>query len=301
VRVNRRESPLETFTGLFEQEGVAIQDNAMTFIPAIHPPAGQGRPAVWFIFDKNRLLVKSENGTCSLPDSALIAASGLEPVPGLFLGVLGEHLCYAAGLRPDDAVPASCEWMDLRGLPGAIGEDLFWIAGRANHLLDWDRSHRFCGQCGHPTEDKSDERAKRCPACGLVNYPRLSPAVIVAVVKGDRILLARNKRFRGRFYSVLAGFVEPGETLEQCVQREIHEEVGLSVKNIRYFGSQPWPFPNSLMVGFVADYAGGSIVVDNSELMEAGWFAADALPNLPLKISIARRLIDWFVSTRNVP
>jgi NAD+ diphosphatase len=191
--------------------------------------------------------------------------------------------------------------MDLRGLLGAIGEELFWIAGRANHLMDWERSHRFCGQCGHPTENKSDERAKRCPACGRVNYPRVSPAVIVAVINGDRILLARNKRFRGPFYSVLAGFVEPGETLEQCVEREIHEEVGLSVKNIRYFGSQPWPFPNSLMVGFIADYAGGSIIVDNSELMEAGWFSADSLPNLPSKISIARRLIDWFASTQNDP
>ena len=250
------------------------------------------------MFNKNKLLVHSGNGSCSLPDAARLAADGLKPVHSLFLGILGEQFCYAAELGPDQTVPASWEWMDLRGLAGAVGEELFWIAGRANHLLDWDRSHRFCGQCGHPTQDKSDERAKRCPACGLVNYPRLSPAVIVAVIKGDRILLARNKRFRGPFYSVLAGFVEPGETLEQCVQREIHEEVGLSVKNIRYFGSQPWPFPNSLMVGFVADYADGEITVDNSELMEAGWFAAEALPNLPLKISIARRLIDWFVNTR---
>ena len=273
----------------------------MTFIPAVHPPADHDRPALWFIFNKNKLLVKSGNGTCSLPDAVQLDADGLKPVHSLFLGGLGKQLCYAAELEPDLTVPASWEWMDLRGLAGAVGEELFWIAGRANHLLDWDRSHRFCGQCGHPTEDKSDERAKRCQACGLVNYPRLSPAVIVAVIKGDRILLARNRRFRGPFYSVLAGFVEPGETLEQCVQREIHEEVGLSVKNIRYFGSQPWPFPNSLMVGFVADYAGGEITVDNSELMEAGWFAAEALPNLPLKISIARRLIDWFVNTRKDP
>lgn len=273
----------------------------MAFIPAFHPPSGEGRPILWFIFDNNRLLVKSEAGTCSLPDGAEIAAFGADPEPGLFLGYFREYLCYAAALKADDGVPASWEWMDLRRLPGTIGEELFWIAGRANHLLDWDRSHRFCGRCGHPTEDKSDERAKQCPACGLVNYPRLSPAVIMAVVKGDRILLARNKRFRSPFYSVLAGFVEPGETLEQCVQREVHEEVGLRVKNIRYFGSQPWPFPNSLMVGFIADYAGGYITVDKSELMEAGWFSADALPMLPLKISIARQLIDWFARSQNTP
>jgi NAD+ diphosphatase len=271
----------------------------MSFIPAIHPPAGRSQPILWFIFDQNRLLVKSEDGICALPDAAQIASIGLKPATRLFLGFMENHLCYAGELRPDDPLPNEWEWMDLRGLLGAIGEELFWVAGRANHLLDWDRSHRFCGQCGRPTEDKSDERAKICPACGLVNYPRLSPAIIVAVIKGDRILLARNKRFRSPFYSVLAGYVEPGETLEQCVQREIQEEVGLRVKNIRYFGSQPWPFPNSLMVGFVADYAGGKIIIDKSELMEADWFGAESLPNLPSKISIARQLIDWFVRTRD--
>jgi NAD+ diphosphatase len=273
----------------------------MPFIPAIHPPADPSRPILWFIFEKSRLLVKSGNGICALPDAAQVADTGLEPATKLFLGFLGDHLCYAGAMRPDEPLPDEWEWMDLRALLGAIGEELFWIAGRANHLLDWDRSHRFCGRCGRPTEDKSDERAKICPACGWVNYPRLSPAIIVAVIKDDRILLARNKRFRAPFYSVLAGYVEPGETLEQCVQREVYEEVGLRVKNIRYFGSQPWPFPNSLMVGFVADYAGGQITVDQSELMEAGWFAAESLPDLPSKISIAWQLIDWFVKTRNDP
>lgn len=272
--------------------------DAMTFIPAIQAPAGQGRPTLWFIFDKTKLLVKSEHGVCSLPDAGYIKASGLKPIRKLFFGLLDDQLCYAARLSPDDPLPPSCEWMDLRGLLGAIGEELFWIAGRANHLLDWDQAHRFCGRCSHPMEDNSEERAKQCPGCGLVNYPRLSPAVIVAIIKGDQILLARNKRFRAPFYSVLAGFVEPGETLEQCVQREIHEEVGLSVKNIRYFGSQPWPFPNSLMVGFVADYADGIIAVDSSEIMEAAWFSAQSLPALPFRISIAWQLIDWFAKTR---
>jgi NAD+ diphosphatase len=273
----------------------------MAFIPAFHPPAGEGHPTLWFIFNNNKLLVRSEGGICSLPGAAEISALRPDPESGIFLGHLAEHLCFAAALKTGDAVPASCEWMDLRGLPGSIGDELFWIAGRANHILDWDRSHRFCGGCGTPTEDKANERAKLCPACGRVNYPRLSPAVIMAVIKDDRILLARNKRFRAPFYSVLAGYVEPGETLEQCVRREIDEEVGLRVRNIRYFGSQPWPFPNSLMVGFIADYAGGTITVDPTELMEADWFSADALPNLPLKVSIARQLIDWFVDSRKAP
>jgi NAD+ diphosphatase len=273
----------------------------MTFIPAIHPPAVEGRPALWFIFNNHRLLIRSDEGVGALPDAAEVSPLGPDPATGIFLGFLDQRPCYTAASEKDDALPASCQWMDLRGLPGSIGEELFWIAGRANHLLDWDRSHRFCGRCGHPTEDKADERAKQCPACGLINYPRLSPAVIMAVIRGDRILLARNRRFRAPFYSVLAGYVEPGETLEQCVRREIHEEVGLSVGNIRYFGSQPWPFPNSLMVGFIADYAGGTITVDQTELTEAHWFSADALPNLPLKVSIARQLIDWFVESRKAP
>jgi NAD+ diphosphatase len=131
----------------------------------------------------------------------------------------------------------------------------------------------------------------------LVNYPRLSPAIIVAVLKNKQVLLARNKRFKLPFYSVLAGFVEPGETIEECVQREIREEVGITVKNIRYFGSQPWPFPNSLMIAFVADYADGEITIDGSEIIDAAWFSKDDLPQIPPTISIARQLIDWFVDT----
>jgi NAD+ diphosphatase len=137
-----------------------------------------------------------------------------------------------------------------------------------------------------------------CPQCGLINYPRLSPAVIVAVLKNNKILLGRNKRFKLPFYSVLAGFVEPGETLEQCVKREIHEEVGITVKNIRYFGSQPWPFPDSLMIAFTADYAGGDIHLDGSEIIDAAWFGKDNLPQIPPRISIARQLIEWFIQNQ---
>jgi len=268
----------------------------MTFMPAIHPPEGSDLPILWFIFEKNKMLVNSDNGACTLPQSDHIGGNGIRPVRKIFLGSLEDRVCYAATLKPGDPLPPSYKWMDLRGLLGSIGEETFWIAGRANHLLDWDQSHRFCGRCGQPMQDKTDERAKYCPACGLVNYPRLSPAIITALLKEDQILLARNKRFRAPFFSVLAGFVEPGETLEECVRREIREEVGLEVRNIRYFGSQPWPFPNSLMVGFVADYAGGSITVDDSELLEAHWFTAQSLPMLPFRISIARQLIDWFVA-----
>lgn len=271
----------------------------MQFSPGFTPPAHDERSSLWFVFEKNRILIHCENGEFVVPDAGAIQIHGLRPSRRIFLGSLGVRPCYAAELDPATAPPAPFAWMDLRLLLDKVSEELFWIAGLANHLLDWDRSHRFCGRCGESTEDKPDERAKRCPACGLVNYPRLSPAVIVAVIRDDTILLARNKRFKGPFYSVLAGFVEPGETLEACVRREVEEEVGIAVQNIRYFGSQPWPFPNSLMVGFVADYAGGQIRVDNAELLEADWFAARSLPEIPSRVSIARQLIDWFVKSRS--
>jgi len=177
---------------------------------------------------------------------------------------------------------------------------MFSLAGRAIQVVTWDRTHQFCGQCGTPTESLADERAKRCPACGLISYPRLSPAIIIAVVRhtgeGQRLLLARNHRFAPGRFSVVAGYVEPGETLEECAGREVCEEVGIQIKDIRYFGSQPWPFPNSLMIGFTAEYAGGEIRLEEKEIAEAGWFAADSLPGMPPKMSIARRLIDWFAA-----
>ena len=203
-------------------------------------------------------------------------------------------LAIAGALDKGSLSDADFELKNLRTLFGQIPDDFIWIAGRANQVLYWHLNHRYCGKCGQETEDKKDERAKICPSCQNINYPRLSPAVIVAVVKDNKILLGRNNRFKGPFYSVLAGFVEPGETLEECVQREIKEEVGITVTNIRYFGSQPWPFPDSLMIGFTADYAGGEIMVDGSELVEAEWFSKNNLPKIPPKISIARQLIDWF-------
>jgi NAD+ diphosphatase len=270
----------------------------MPFIAGLTPPDHVKQPIQWFIFDKSKLLVKSDQGGYCLPDADTLGQNGFQPALKLYLGSLQDRPCYAARLKPHDPLPVDCEWLDLRALAGMISDELFWIAGRANHLLDWDQTHRYCGRCGGPTKDKSDERAKICPDCNLVNYPRLSPAVIVAVIREDQILLARNKHFRAPFHSVLAGFVEPGETLEQCVRREIKEEVGLEVRNIRYFGSQPWPFPNSLMVGFVADHAAGEIAIDRKEIIEAGWFSADALPRTPSGISIASRLIGWFAASR---
>ncbi len=270
----------------------------MPFKPDFKLPATESPQALWFVFQKDRLLLKTNNNGCLIPCSRDLAQFNLFPIRKQYLGAMDGLPCYAAEMPEAAALADGLILQGLRETFDRLEEELIWIAGRANQLVDWSRNHQFCGQCGHPTEDRTEERAKICPACGLTNYPRLSPAVIVAVVKGDRLLLASNKRFKPGFYSVLAGFVEPGENLEECVAREIREEVGISVKNIRYFGSQPWPFPNSLMVAFVADYAGGQIRIDPSEIVDAAWFAAENLPYIPPRITIARHLIDWFVNRK---
>jgi NAD+ diphosphatase len=183
----------------------------------------------------------------------------------------------------------------LRLLYGLLEEDAFKVALRAMHLVEWDRTSRFCGRCGARTEPRGEERAKQCTGCGTLIFPRISPAVIVLIERGDQVLLARAARFPESLYSVLAGFVEPGESLEETVHREIEEETGILVKDVRYFGSQPWPFPDSLMVGFTARYKSGEIRVDGKEILDARWFSVDDLPQIPGRVSIARKLIDRFI------
>ena len=266
----------------------------MIFKPDFKPTRNQTGPALWFIFDKGYLLTKNNADRFRIPDAIDLEALQISPSHRLYLGSLDGQPCYAGALEPGSSFDANFKLTNLRMLFGLIPDTLIWIAGRGNQLLYWHLNHRYCGRCGQEIEDKTDERAKICPRCQHINYPRLSPAVIVAIVKDNRILLARNRHYKGAFYSVLAGFVEPGESLEECVKREIKEAVGITVKNIRYFGSQPWPFPDSLMIAFVSDYASGEIVVDGSEIIEAAWFSKYELPQIPPKISIARQLIDWF-------
>jgi len=221
---------------------------------------------------------------------------GLTVVRQQFLGHLGDHPCYAAELAENLSLPPGGLALEgLRQVYGRLDEDLFWLAARAIQIMDWDRTHQFCSRCGTPTVQRETERSKECPQCGQIHFPRLAPAVIVAVERGNQLLMARSRHFAPGMFSVLAGFVEPGETLEEAVAREVKEESGLLIKDIRYFGSQPWPFPHSLMIGFTAQYAGGEITLADSELEAAGWYPADQLPPQPGKISIARKLIDAFV------
>jgi NAD+ diphosphatase len=184
----------------------------------------------------------------------------------------------------------------LRLLAAAVDERLFGLVGRAMHTCDWLTTGRFCGRCGTATKRHEKERALVCPSCALHTYPRISPAIITLVRKGDLALLASNAKFSGAFYSTLAGFADIGESLEETLVREVREEVGIVVRDVRYFGSQPWPFPNSLMIAFTAHWESGEIAVDPAELSDAKWFRADELPMIPPPLTIARRLIDAWIT-----
>lgn len=209
-----------------------------------------------------------------------------------YLGLLGLAPCIAVNLADDAIEPAGMRYVGLRTLFFKIPEPLLALAARAFQIVDWDRTHRFCGRCGTPTQDKAGERAKECPACRYVAYPRVSPAMMALVTRGREMLLARSHRFPTGMYSALAGFVEPGETIEDCVRREVKEEVGVDVGALSYFASQSWSFPHSLMIAYTAEYAGGDLVPDGEEIADVRWFPADALPDMPPSLSIARRLID---------
>lgn len=266
------------------------------FAPAVKAEHMDKAKAYWFIFHKTKMLLKDENGRIGIPLAHTAEELGVSPVRKHYLGKLHEKPCYAVETEADFGAVAGLffreHFMTYRDLP----EDLFFLAGQASQILKWDQEHQYCGRCGAKTAAMDGERAKKCPVCGLTNYPELKPAVIVAVLKGHQILLNRSTHYRIKdMYSINAGFVEPGETLEECLRREVMEEVGVSVKNIRYFGSRSWPFPNSLMAGFIADYAQGEITVDNEEIIEAGWFDLNNLPKMPSGVSIAKKIIDWCV------
>ncbi len=252
-------------------------------------------PGFWFIFDKDMLLVEKKNNKISIPYFENIDNLDLDATSSIYLGRLDSYPCFAALQNGSGAYPENFSFEVLRPLFRNLDDELFWLAARAYHLVNWDQKSRYCGQCGKGTQLLKTEHAKACPECGLVVYPKISPAIIVAITKGEKILLARGNRFTSKFYSILAGFVEPGENLEECVKREVLEEVGIRVDNIRYFGSQPWPFPDSLMLGFTAEYAGGELKPDPSEILTVDWFSADNLPEIPGPLSIARRLIDNFI------
>jgi NAD+ diphosphatase len=249
--------------------------------------------AYWFVFNSDKILINTKNKT--IPFSKDLAEFNLTIIRKIYLGNLQDQPCYAAEVKNGN-YPPDWSFMDLRSVYFDLEEDIYLLAGRAIQIINWDKNHQFCGKCGTPTETMDEEMAKFCPECGFTSFTRLSPAVITAIIKEGKLLMAKHTYHRSNRYGLIAGFVEAGETLEEAVQRETMEEVGLKVKNIEYFGSQPWPYPHSLMIGFTAEYESGDIEVDGEEIAHAKWFDVDDLPEIPSRISIAGELIDWFVN-----
>lgn len=267
------------------------------FQPGIDPPSESG-DSLWFAFRRGDLLVAGDSANSHLP-RATAPDFPADPVRRQFLGWLDGTPCWSAELPDDAPDPEDGAYVGLRDLWGRL-DDVTWVlAGRAAQIVAWERDHQFCGRCGRPTDPVAGERARRCPDCHLLSYPRISPAVITLIERDNTILLARGVAFPAGRYGIIAGFVEPGETFEEAVHREVKEEVGIELAEVRYFASQPWPFPHGIMVGFTARWAAGELAPDPSEIADAGWFAIDSLPNIPPKLSIARRLIDDWAKRRH--
>jgi len=265
------------------------------YLPHFAPPAERSSTALWFAFHQGRVMVRMTDSvptvlTCMHPNQ-----HGLEISQEHYLGTYGGDHCYAAELAEEQIaqlVPEGHALLGLRDLLGHMDDTLAGLSGRAFQILEWNRNHRYCGRCGGETVPRDNERARTCPSCNRTSYPPVAPAIMILITHGRKLLLARKVGWGNARYSALAGFVEPGETLESTVIRETREEVGVEIKDIRYFGSQPWPFPNNLMIAFTAEYAGGDVTPDGVEIEEAAFFDADELPNLPPGISISRRMIN---------
>lgn len=242
---------------------------------------GAAQPDIWFIWEGSKLL--------QIDGQFPVTPAGIALTGQHFAGMADGRRCRSAELVGPP--PVGSQWIGMRDALALMDQASQQALSRARQLHLFEHEHRFCGSCATPLTDNGHDSGKRCPSCGALYYPRLSPAMMALVVRGREILLARSPRFAEGVYSALAGFVEPGETLEQCVHREVMEEVGVHVSNLRYVGSQSWAFPHSLMLAFIADYAGGDIVPQEDEIADARWFDIDRLPPLPSRASIAWRLI----------
>jgi NAD+ diphosphatase len=260
------------------------------FEPGFVLPTELSADVLCFVWREDKLLVRDGDPPTlpTLADATRLGVTGTEH----YLGRLDSLDCVAVRVAADVPEPAGWKWSGLRALFLRLPDPLIAVAGRGFQVVEWDRSHQYCGRCGTRTHDRAKERSKECPGCGHVVFPRVSPAMMVLVTRGRELLLARANRFPNAMYSALAGFVESGESIEDCIHREVREEVGIEVAGLRYFASQSWAFPHSLMIAYNAEYAGGEMRPCDDEIADAKWFTLDALPQLPSPVSISRKLID---------
>lgn len=249
----------------------------------------------WFIFQNDSLLLLKKDDT--LPSETDFSSMTTCFLRHFNLGSFDDKAFHCAEIAPEAPLSNAYHAVPLRQALSLFGSDGYSLVIRAYSIINWDKNHQFCSRCGSGTVHQAKAFDRQCAACGLHFYPRISPSIIVLIKRDNRLLMARGPHFQPGVYSLIAGFVDTGETVEEAVHREVKEEVGLTIKNLSYFGSQPWPFPDSLMLAFTADYAAGEIVMDPIEIEDAGWYTHDNLPGLPsTALSIAMQLIEDFVS-----
>lgn len=270
-------------------------DDYMSFISDSKFPDNNREEDLWFVFQDKMILVKEEMGKVIVPTFKDV----VELIDGLeikyHLGKLKGIDCFCGEVNSCVKVSGKLKFTALRQASAIINEDIVPICGRASQIIHFHKTNKYCGVCGSENEFTNNEFSMKCKKCGYVTYPQVCPAIIVGITKGDKILLANNRNFPKGLHSNIAGFLDVNEILEECVKREILEEVNIKVKNIKYFASQPWPYPNSIMIGFTAEYESGEIKVDGDEILHADWYSKDNLPILPDKNTIARRIIDYIL------
>ncbi len=267
---------------------------SLSFISQIQPSEPMCEAALFFFFHGEDLLLIIDSDKYTIP-----LLYNLEPYypyieRQVFMGLYNDKACYAASLsEKPKTLSEQISFQHIRLSHELLNDNqTFSIVSKAKQLLNWDLNSLYCGKCGHINELSKSERAKQCSHCHFMSFPQIAPAMLVLVWREKQILLARSPQFNPGVYSILAGFVEPGETLEQTVMREVKEEAGISIKNLQYVGSQSWPFPSNLMLGFSAEYDDGELIFDRKELEDAQWFSLDNLPKLPKPISVSRLMID---------
>ncbi|EKD69926.1 MAG: hypothetical protein ACD_46C00695G0001 [uncultured bacterium] len=255
--------------------------------------SSSNKKSFWFIFQNEKLLLTStiqSHSPLSLDEIFNIQSALTRQY---CLMDTSQYQVFCAELPTDFTMPDGLTIIPLKKALELLHSDWYNIAAKASAIIDWDKNHQYCGRCSNPTIHRENTFERYCPICNLVFYPRISPSIIVLIQKNDHILMARGHHFTPGVYGLIAGFVEPGESLEDAVHREVKEEINIKIKNLTYFGSQAWPFPDSLMMGFIAEYASGEIQIDPKEIAEAGWYRYDALPGRPSsQISIANRLLN---------
>jgi NAD+ diphosphatase len=259
----------------------------LSFTPLLTPQ--EHSDPINLVFQGGQLLLREAD--LAFPDFQQLkwmAASEMYPV-----GLFGDRYCQAAWCARDTPAPDGFAWRPLRSLFGVMDEGMLSVAGRASQIAEWARTHKFCGACGKGMALVAGERCFKCQACGMMAYPRISPAMMVLIRKDDKVLLALHTASPSKRFTPLAGFLEAGESIEEAVHREVFEEVGLRVRNLQYFSSQSWPFPHSLMIAFTADYLDGEIRIDENEIAEARWFGpGDEWPERVPHVSISSVLVD---------